>query len=75
MITHILVSRFKTFDSKQKTQEAQKDEKLIFPGQEAVARKCPVKRIFLGISQDSRGSACARVSYLTKLQASGLQLC
>ena len=30
MITHILVSWFKTFDSKQKTQKAQKEEKLVF---------------------------------------------
>ena len=30
MIIHILMSLFKTFDSKQKTQKAQKDEKLPF---------------------------------------------
>ena len=30
MITHILISWFKTFDSKQKTQEAQKDKQLVF---------------------------------------------
>ena len=30
MITHILMSLFKTFDSKQKTQEAPKDAKLVF---------------------------------------------
>ena len=36
MITHILVSYFKTFDSKQKPQEAQKDEKLVFQRKEAI---------------------------------------
>ena len=30
MITHIFMPWFKTFDSKQKTQKAQKDEKLVF---------------------------------------------
>ena len=30
MITHILMTWFKTFDSKQKTQKAQKDGKLVF---------------------------------------------
>ena len=30
MITHILLSLFKTFDSKQKTKKAQKDKKLVF---------------------------------------------
>ena len=30
MITLILISWFKTFESKQQTQKAQKDEKLIF---------------------------------------------
>ena len=30
MIAHILMSWFKTFVSKQKTQKAQKDEKLVF---------------------------------------------
>ena len=29
MVTHILMSWFKIFNSKQKTQNAQKDEKLV----------------------------------------------
>ena len=29
MITHILMSWFKTYNSKQKTQKAEKDEKLV----------------------------------------------
>ena len=32
------------------------------------------KKVFLEISQNSRESACARVSFLIKLQASDLQL-
>ena len=30
MITHILLSLFRTFDLKQKTKKAQKDKKLVF---------------------------------------------
>ena len=30
MITYILMSWFKTFDSKQKTQKAKKDQNLVF---------------------------------------------
>ena len=41
---------------------------------EAVAQSCSVKKVFLGISQNSQEDTCARVSFLTKLQASVLQL-
>ena len=43
-------------------------ERLTFYS-EAVAQRCSVKKVFLEISQDSQGSTCARVSFLTKLQA------
>ena len=33
-----------------------------------------MKKVFLEISQHSQESTCARVSFLIKLQASGLQL-
>ena len=42
---------------------------------ETVARRCSVKKVFLEISQHSQESTCARVSFLIKLQAWGLQLC
>ena len=35
---------------------------------EAVARRCSVKRAFLGILQNSLEKTCARVSFLIKLQ-------
>ena len=41
---------------------------------EAVARRCSVKKVFLKISQNSEKNTCARVSFLIKLQARGLQL-
>ena len=37
---------------------------------EAVVRRCSVKRVFLEILQNSQENTCARVSFLTKLQAS-----
>ena len=40
---------------------------------EAVARKCSVKKVFLENSQNSQENACAKVSFLIKLQAA-LQL-
>ena len=40
--------------------------------QEAVARRCSVKKVFLDISQNSQESTCARVSFLIKLQPSTL---
>ena len=42
--------------------------------EKAVARRCSVKKLFLGISQNSQENTCARVPFLIKLMASGLQL-
>ena len=39
---------------------------------EAVARICSVKQVFLENSQNSQRNTCARVSFLIKLQASGV---
>ena len=41
---------------------------------EAVIQRCSVKKVFLEISQNSQENICAGVSFLIKLQASGLQL-
>ena len=41
---------------------------------EAVTRRCSVKKVFLDILQNSQENSCARVSFLIKLQVSGLQL-
>ena len=41
---------------------------------EAVVQRCSVKKVFLDISQNSQENNCARVFFLIKLQASGLQL-
>ena len=46
--------------------------KWLFLNSEAVARRCSVKKVFLEISQNSQENTCARVSFLIKLQASGL---
>ena len=40
---------------------------------ETVAKSCSVKKVFLEVSQNSQENTCARVSFLIKLQASGLQ--
>ena len=40
---------------------------------EAVDRKYSVKNLFLEISQNSQENTCARVSFLIKLQAWGLE--
>ena len=40
---------------------------------EAVVQRCSVKNVFLEISQNSQENTCARVSFLIKLQASGLR--
>ena len=37
-------------------------------------RRCSIKKVFLKISQNSQGNTCARISFLIKLQESGLQL-
>ena len=47
-----------------------KNSKL--PLTEAVAQKCFVKKVFLKISQNSQENTYARVSFLIRLQASGL---
>ena len=36
-------------------------------------KKCPIKKLFLEISQNSKENTCVRVSFLIKLQASGLR--
>ena len=41
---------------------------------EAVAHRCSEKKLFLRISQNFQASTCARVSFLIKLQALGLNL-
>ena len=40
-------------------------------GGRAITQLCPVKMIFLTISQNSQNNTCSRVSFLIKLQASG----
>ena len=40
---------------------------------EAIPKMCSVKNVFLEISQNSQENACARVSFLIKLQAIGLR--
>ena len=37
---------------------------------EAVVRRCPIKKLFLKISQNTRENTCTRVSFLIKMQAS-----
>ena len=41
---------------------------------EAVVRSCSVKKVFLKMLQNSQENTCARVSFLIKLQASGVFL-
>ena len=41
---------------------------------EAVIKRCSVKKVFFRYSQNSPKITCARVSFLIKLRASGLQL-
>ena len=43
-----------------------------YNGSEAVARRCSVKIMFLEIWQISQENTCVRVSFLIKLQTSGL---
>ena len=51
------------------------DEALTdFQQEEAVAKRCSVKEVFLEISQNLQENTCARVSFLMKLQVLGLQL-
>ena len=46
--------------------------KFLVP--EAATKRCSIKKLFLEISQNSKENTCARVSFLIKLQAWGLQL-
>ena len=46
----------------------------IFDGVEVVVQGCSVKKVFSEISQNSHENTCARVSFLTTLQTSGLKL-
>ena len=39
-----------------------------------VAQTCSVKKVFFEISHNPQENTCASVSFLIKLQASGLQL-
>ena len=41
---------------------------------EAFTRRCSVKKLLLEILQNSQETSCARVLFVTNLQASGLQL-
>ena len=41
---------------------------------EVVARIGSAKKVFLEISQNSEDNICARVSFLTKLEAWGMQI-
>ena len=45
-------------------------ERVVMEYPEAVAQRCSVKNVFLGISQNSQENIFARVSFLIKLQAS-----
>ena len=45
-----------------------KNKLILFP--QVVAQQCSVKKMFLEISQNSKGNTCARASFLIKLQAS-----
>ena len=47
---------------------------LMFRQEQSVVRKWSVKKVFLEISQISLENTCTKVSFLIKLQASGLQL-
>ena len=44
---------------------------LLLEWSEAFAGRCPVKKVYLEISQNPQENACARVSFLIKLLASG----
>ena len=42
-------------------------------GTDAVAQRCYIKKVFLKIPQNSLEKTCVRVSFVIKLQASGLR--
>ena len=44
-------------------------EQRIIGTPEAVAQGCPIKKVFLEVSQNSQENTCARVSFLIKLKA------
>ena len=49
--------------------------RLLIPiFREAVVQRCSVKKVLLKMSQNTQESTCARVSFLIKLQPSGLKL-
>ena len=48
-------------------------EKVFHNISEAAVRRCSVEKVFLEISQNSQEDTCVRVSFLIKLQASGLR--
>ena len=45
-----------------------------FINPEALGRRCLVKKLFLEILQHSQENTCTRLSFLIKLQVSGLHL-
>ena len=47
------------------------DDGATFDKYRSSRQRCSVKKVFLEISQNSQENACARVSFLIKLQASG----
>ena len=49
-------------------------EQILLRIIEAVAQRCSVKKVFLEILQNSQENTCARVSFLIKLQTSGIYL-
>ena len=46
--------------------------RIVLRYSKAVTQRCSVKEVILEISQNSQKNTCARVSFLTKLQGSGL---
>ena len=57
-------------EGEEKGDQSESDDDTI----ETVVQRCSVKKVFLEILQNSQENTCARVSFLLKLQASGLQL-
>ena len=47
--------------------------RIVLRYSNAVTQRCSVKEVILKISQNSQKNTCARVSFLTKLQGSGLR--
>ena len=57
-----------------KSSESSKQDDCYLVLLEAVVQRCSAKKVFLEILQNSQENACARVTFLIKLQAWGLQL-